>query len=278
MPHLGRRGYLRSNVLPGLVHRCRNATNLRCGCWAGALCGQPLPAGRTPFRCHACSCSGGFLEMLLGGAASTLSTFPPGEEHPLPLSPQTRLPVSISHAPASFPLKAPPKVFIFLRGRFHLSESVAEEGDPCYKCLDGRLKNYIQRTFISHGLRQRLAFLQNALWMCGPASAPGRHRHSSARSILSADILERPSTAGGGGSPPTDPPPSPSNAADSQNFASAPSVPRGFTLQSSWPAFGGDHKGTVGVGRPPAKPPPPPSNTSLGMCTHTHTHTHTPDL
>ena len=54
--------------------------------------------------------------------------------------------------------------------------------------------------------------------------------------------------------------------AASQNFASAPSASRGFTLQKFWPAFGGDHRRTLGGGGLPAKPPPPrlpPSNTSL---------------
>ena len=51
--------------------------------------------------------------------------------------------------------------------------------------------------------------------------------------------------------------------ADSQNFASAPSVPRRFTLQNVRPLFGGDHRGTLGGGGVPAKPPSPPSDTSL---------------
>ena len=73
--------------------------------------------------------------------------------------------------------------------------------------------------------------------------------------------------------PPPGPPPPPALPmfeADSQTFASAPSVPRGFTLQKFWPAFGGDHRGTLGgVGGPSQTPPPlsdlpsPPSNTSL---------------
>ena len=43
-----------------------------------------------------------------------------------------------------------------------------------------------------------------------------------------------------GGTPPWDPlPPLPMVEADSQNIASGPSVPRGFTLQKFWPAFGG---------------------------------------
>ena len=45
--------------------------------------------------------------------------------------------------------------------------------------------------------------------------------------------------------------------ADSQNFASAPSVPRGFKFQNLWPAFGGDHRGTIGGGRVRPNPPPP---------------------
>ena len=46
--------------------------------------------------------------------------------------------------------------------------------------------------------------------------------------------------------------------ADSQNFASAPSVPRGFRLQNARPPFGGDHRGTLGRGGVPSAPPPPP--------------------
>ena len=47
--------------------------------------------------------------------------------------------------------------------------------------------------------------------------------------------------------------------ADSQIFASAPPVPRGFELQNFWPTFGGDHRGTLGGGGVPAKPPSPAS-------------------
>ena len=57
-----------------------------------------------------------------------------------------------------------------------------------------------------------------------------------------------------GDTPP--PPPFPMFEADSQNFASAPSVPRRFKLQNSWPAFGGDHRGTLGGGGSQPKPPP----------------------
>ena len=47
--------------------------------------------------------------------------------------------------------------------------------------------------------------------------------------------------------------------ADSQNYASAPSVPRGFKRQNFRPAFGRDHRGTVGGrGVVPAKPPSHP--------------------
>ena len=63
------------------------------------------------------------------------------------------------------------------------------------------------------------------------------------------------------------PPPLPMFEADSQNFASAPSVPRGFTLQNFRPPFGGGHRGILGGGGGPSQPPPPsppPSNTSLG--------------
>ena len=81
------------------------------------------------------------------------------------------------------------------------------------------------------------------------------------------DVVERPYTAGGGGGtspdppylpplgpPPPPPPPLPMFEADSQNFASAHSVPRGFKLQNFRPAFSGDHRRRGG----PAEPPPPP--------------------
>ena len=77
------------------------------------------------------------------------------------------------------------------------------------------------------------------------------------------DALERPYTVGGGGVTPH-PPPLPMFEADSQNFASAPSVPRGFTLKKFRPAFGGAQKGTLGGGgsqpnpHPPDQTPPPP--------------------
>ena len=52
-----------------------------------------------------------------------------------------------------------------------------------------------------------------------------------------------------GGYPPSagppPPPPLPMFRADSQGFASAPSVPRGFKLHNIQPAFGGVHRGTL---------------------------------
>ena len=67
------------------------------------------------------------------------------------------------------------------------------------------------------------------------------------------DVIEWLTTVG-----PPPPPPLPMFEADSQVFALAPSVPRGFTLQNFRPAFGGDHRGTIeGRGVRP-KPPPPP--------------------
>ena len=60
---------------------------------------------------------------------------------------------------------------------------------------------------------------------------------------------------GGGGTPP---PPLPMFEADSQNFASTPSAPRAFKLENFRPAFGGDHRGTQGGGKVPAKSPYPP--------------------
>ena len=81
--------------------------------------------------------------------------------------------------------------------------------------------------------------------------------------LVPSDVVQRPYTAGGGGVPPPPPPPPlPMFEADGQNFALAPSVPWGFTLHYSWPAFGGDHRGTVG-GKGGPQPTPPPSNTSL---------------
>ena len=70
-----------------------------------------------------------------------------------------------------------------------------------------------------------------------------------------SDVFEWPYTAGG--APPPPPPPLPMFEADSQNFASAPSVPRGFTLQNFRPAFGGDHRGTLGGWGSQPTPPPP---------------------
>ena len=51
-----------------------------------------------------------------------------------------------------------------------------------------------------------------------------------------------------GVAPPPPPPRLPMFEADSQNFASAPSVPRGFELKNSGPGFGGDRRGTLGGG------------------------------
>ena len=78
------------------------------------------------------------------------------------------------------------------------------------------------------------------------------------------NVLERPYAVGGGGVPPPGrpPPPLPMFGADSQDFASAPSVPRGFTLQNLRPAFGGDHRGTLG-GAPPPPIPIHPCRTPL---------------
>ena len=61
---------------------------------------------------------------------------------------------------------------------------------------------------------------------------------SGAPWVAIGDVLERPYTAGGGGgtpTPPGPPPPLPMFEADSQTFALAPSVPRGFTLQNPQP-------------------------------------------
>ena len=70
------------------------------------------------------------------------------------------------------------------------------------------------------------------------------------------------------------PPPVPMFEADSQTFASAPSVPRGFTLQNVRPAFGGAHRGTLGGGGGgPSQPPYPPSDPLLPSGGHLH---HTP--
>ena len=85
------------------------------------------------------------------------------------------------------------------------------------------------------------------------------------------NVLDQPYTAGGGGGnpPPLDPPPLPMFEAGSQNFASAPSVPRGFKPQNFRPAFGRDHRGAEGEGGPSQPPSPsdplPPSNTSLPL-------------
>ena len=66
---------------------------------------------------------------------------------------------------------------------------------------------------------------------------------------------------------PSPPPPLPILEADSQFFALAPSVPRGFKLQTFRPTFGGDHRGPWEEGGPSQTPlpfrPPSPSNTSL---------------
>ena len=71
------------------------------------------------------------------------------------------------------------------------------------------------------------------------------------------DALDRRCTTGGAGVYP--PPPLPMLEADSQNYALAPSVPRGSAPQNSRPAFGGDHRGTLGDrGSQPNPPPPPP--------------------
>ena len=82
-----------------------------------------------------------------------------------------------------------------------------------------------------------------------------------------SDALERPYAAGGGGVPPPGPPPPPLPMfeADSQNFASAPSLPRGLKLQK---IFGLPSAGTIGgpweeggglsQTPPPFQNPPPP--------------------
>ena len=71
------------------------------------------------------------------------------------------------------------------------------------------------------------------------------------------DVLERPSTAGGGGHTPpsSSPPPLPmfEAEADSQNFASVCAK----RISAFWPAFGGDHRGTLGGGVSQPTPPPP---------------------
>ena len=90
-----------------------------------------------------------------------------------------------------------------------------------------------------------------------------------------SDVLDRLCAVGGGGVPPHGPPPPippppppiPMFEADSPNFALAPSVPRGFTLQKCLARL---RRGTIG--RPsedgvPANPPPP---SSLHPSPHPH--------
>ena len=77
---------------------------------------------------------------------------------------------------------------------------------------------------------------------------------------LFRDVSDRPYTVGGGGIPPPwtplpPPPPLSMFDADSQNFASAPSAPRGFKLKDIWPAFGGDHRRRGSQPNPPSPPP-----------------------
>ena len=85
-----------------------------------------------------------------------------------------------------------------------------------------------------------------------------------------SDVIERPYTAGGGGGypPPLDhpppPPPLPMFEADSQNFASAPSVPRGFKLQNAGSMGGPWEEG--GPSQPPAPFRPSPSPLLLHPC------------
>ena len=62
---------------------------------------------------------------------------------------------------------------------------------------------------------------------------------------------------------PPPPPPLPMSEADSQNFASVLSGPRGFKLRTVRPALGGEDGGTQGGGVSQPTPPPPSSNTSL---------------
>ena len=101
-------------------------------------------------------------------------------------------------------------------------------------------------------------------------------RGGRGRGVTPSDLIDRPYTAGGGGvSPPLRPPPPPPLPmfeADGQSFVPVPSVPRGFTLQNCWPAFSGDHRGTLGGGGgsqpnpppPPFRPPSPPFQYSPG--------------
>ena len=66
--------------------------------------------------------------------------------------------------------------------------------------------------------------------------------------------------------PPDAPPPHlPMFEADSQNFASAPSAPRGLKL---WLASGGDHRGTQGGGNSSQTPLPPPSDPPPPLLIH----------
>ena len=73
-----------------------------------------------------------------------------------------------------------------------------------------------------------------------------------------SDVLERPYAAGGRGrNPPPPPSPLPMFEADSQNSASAPSVPRGFTLQMFGPPLAGTIGGPWEEGGPSQTPLPP---------------------
>ena len=80
-------------------------------------------------------------------------------------------------------------------------------------------------------------------WCCGRTVGPFAAVWMVCVRWGGRDVLQRPYTAGGGVPPltplPPPPPPLPMFEADSQDFASAPSVPRGFMLQTFSPAFGG---------------------------------------
>ena len=129
---------------------------------------------------------------------------------------------------------------------------------------------YGGRGGVAGGGAVRCGGLANVKRECGPGHAnalippavmppPPRPRPAASPMLapVGSDVLERPYAAGGArGTPPLPPPPLPMFEADCENFASAPSVPRGFNIENVRPAFGGDHRGTLGGGW--ASQPHPP--------------------
>ena len=209
----------------------------------GGACACPQELGSQsglgPVPCPARTCGGDGVPPVLHGPHSTTRRRPGADQG---VGPQGARRGAAGGAPYSLPMggACPVRGIAFIEG-CHTRCTV--HAGPCGSRRGG------------HWGRQQCGLIVGV----GEKGGRGRRR----------DVLDRPYAAGGGGvtppapPPPPPPPPLPMFEADSQHFASAPSVPRALRIKIFGPPLAGTIGGPWEEGGPSHPPPPPPSNTSL---------------